>query len=380
MVLFFQTLMFQMLSVFFVRYWDPGPRADPFEDMRYIWGGFLYLQDVIEQAIIRAVTGTKEKTGVYIQQMPYPFLRVMSRSMPLFMTLAWMYSVSIILKSVVYEKEARLKETMRIMGLDNGILWLSWFISSLVPLLISAGLLVLVLKKGNLLPYSDPGIVFLFLGSYAVVTIMQCFLISTMFARANLAAACGGIIYFTLYLPYVLCVAWQDYITYGVKLFASLLSPVAFGFGCEYFALFEEQGVGIQWKNLVSSPLQEDKFSLRTTIIMMYFDSFLYGVFTWYIEAVFPGQYGIPRPWYFPFTKSYWFWAEGKSNKVPLSRKGNAAEEEPAHLEPGVYIENLVKVYRHGKKLAVDGLTLGFYEGQITSFLGHNGAGKTTTM
>uniref|UniRef100_A0A3Q1J7B9 ABC transporter domain-containing protein n=1 Tax=Anabas testudineus TaxID=64144 RepID=A0A3Q1J7B9_ANATE len=360
-------------------YWDPGPRADPFEDMRYIWGGFLYLQDVIEQGIIRAVTGTKEKMGVYIQQMPYPcyvddiFLRVMSRSMPLFMTLAWMYSVAIILKSVVYEKEARLKETMRIMGLDNGILWFSWFISSLIPLLISAGLLVLLLKKGNLLPYSDPGVVFLFLGSFAVVTIMQCFLISTAFARANLAAACGGIIYFTLYLPYVLCVAWQDYIGFGAKVFASLLSPVAFGFGCEYFALFEEQGVGIQWKNLVSSPLEEDDFSLRTAIIIMYFDSFLYGALTWYLEAVFPGQYGIPRPWYFPFTRSYWFGeVDGKSTVC--------IEEEPSHLEPGVYIENLVKVYHHGKKLAVDGLTLGFYEGQITSFLGHNGAGKTTTM
>lgn len=70
----------------------------------------------------------------------------MSRSMPLFMTLAWMYSVAIILKSVVYEKEARLKETMRIMGLNNAILWFSWFISSLIPLLISAGLLVLLLK------------------------------------------------------------------------------------------------------------------------------------------------------------------------------------------------------------------------------------------
>ncbi|XP_029283093.1 phospholipid-transporting ATPase ABCA1b isoform X2 [Cottoperca gobio] len=372
-------------------YWDPGPRADPFEDMRYIWGGFSYLQDVIEHGIIRAVTGSKEKTGVYIQQMPYPcyvddiFLRVMSRSMPLFMTLAWMYSVAIILKSVVYEKEARLKETMRIMGLNNGILWFSWFISSLIPLLVSAGLLVLLLKMGNLLPYSDPGVVFLFLGSFAVVTIMQCFLLSTAFARANLAAACGGIIYFTLYLPYVLCVAWQDYIGFGAKVFTSLLSPVAFGFGCEYFALFEEQGVGIQWKNLVLSPLEEDDFSLRTAIIMMYFDSFLYGVLTWYIEAVFPGQYGIPRLWYFPFTKSYWCGEkDGKSNKVPLSGKGNAEvvcmEEEPAHLEPGVYIENLVKVYRHGKKLAVDGLTLGFYEGQITSFLGHNGAGKTTTM
>ncbi|XP_051935677.1 phospholipid-transporting ATPase ABCA1b isoform X2 [Hippocampus zosterae] len=372
-------------------YWDPGPRADPFEDMRYVWGGFSYLQDVVEQALVRAMTGTKEKTGVYVQQMPYPcyvddiFLRVMSRSMPLFMTLAWMFSVSIILKSVVYEKEARLKETMRIMGLDNGILWFSWFVSSLIPLLISAGLLVLMLKKGNLLPYSDTGVVFLFLASFAVVTIMQCFLISTAFARANLAAACGGIIYFTLYLPYVLCVAWQDHIGFAAKVFASLLSPVAFGFGCEYFALFEEQGVGIQWKNLVASPLEEDDFSLRTAIIIMYFDSFLYGLLTWYIEAVFPGQYGIPRPWYFPVTKSYWLGEEeNKSNKVPLRRRGNPAavcvEEEPAHLEPGVYIENLVKVYRHGKKRAVDGLTLGFYEGQITSFLGHNGAGKTTTM
>ncbi|KAK3526537.1 hypothetical protein QTP70_030758 [Hemibagrus guttatus] len=372
-------------------YWDPGPRADPFEDLRYVWGGFSYLQDIIEQSIIRAATGTKEKTGVYIQQMPYPcyvddiFLRVMSRSMPLFMTLAWMYSVAIIIKSVVYEKEARLKETMRIMGLDNGILWFSWFISSLIPLLMSAGLLVFALKMGNLLPNSDPGVVFLFLGSFAVVTIMQCFLISTVFSRANLAAACGGIIYFTLYLPYVLCVAWEDYVGLPAKVIASILSPVAFGFGCEYFALFEEQGVGIQWSNLISSPMEGDDYSLTTAIILMYFDAFLYGVMTWYIEAVFPGQYGIPRPWYFPFTKSYWF-GEGELKQAPTiqGKKANGGavciEEELTHLELGVYIQNLVKVYRHGKKLAVDGLTLGFYEGQITSFLGHNGAGKTTTM
>ncbi|KAJ8271263.1 hypothetical protein COCON_G00101220, partial [Conger conger] len=372
-------------------YWDPGPRADPFEDLRYIWGGFSYLQDVIEHGIIRAVTGSREKMGVYIQQMPYPcyvddiFLRVMSRSMPLFMTLAWMYSVAIIIKGVVYEKEARLKETMRIMGLNNGILWLSWFISSLIPLLISASLLVLLLKMGNLLPYSDPGVVFLFLSSFAVVTIMQCFLISTLFSRANLAAACGGIIYFTLYLPYVLCVAWQDYVGFGAKVFASLLSPVAFGFGCEYFALFEEQGVGIQWSNLLSSPLEQDSYSLTTSIALMFLDAFLYGVMTWYIEAVFPGMYGIPRRWYFPFTKSYWCGETQRTDlSTPNGKQGNADavcfEEEPSHIQPGVFIQGLVKVYSHGNKLAVDGLTLGFYEGQITSFLGHNGAGKTTTM
>lgn len=371
-------------------YWDPGPRADPFEDMRYIWGGFAYLQDVIEQAIIRIQTGSEKRTGVYVQQMPYPcyvddiFLRVMSRSLPLFMTLAWIYSVAVIIKGIVYEKEARLKETMRIMGLDNGILWLSWFISSFIPLLMSAALLVLILKTGNLLPYSDPSVVFVFLAIFGVVTISQCFLISTIFSRANLAAACGGIIYFTLYLPYVLCVAWQDYVGFSLKIFASFLSPVAFGFGCEVFALFEEQGVGVQWTNLLDSPLQEDGYSLTTSGLMMLFDTLLYGVMTWYIEAVFPGQYGIPRAWYFPFTKSYWCGEEPNDNfHHPTLQKGPSEvcmEEEPAHLQLGVSIQNLVKIYRNGKKVAVDGLSLSFYEGQITSFLGHNGAGKTTTM
>lgn len=79
---------------------------------------------------------------------------------------------------------------------------------------------LLLAQMGNLLPYSDPSVVFVFLSVFAVVTILQCFLISTMFSRANLATACGGIIYFTLYLPYVLCVAWQDYVSFSLKMFA----------------------------------------------------------------------------------------------------------------------------------------------------------------
>ncbi|KAG8130416.1 hypothetical protein E2320_017030 [Naja naja] len=371
------------------KFWDPGPRADPFEDMRYIWGGFTYLQDIIEQAIIRTLTGSETKTGIYVQQMPYPcyvddtFLRILSRSMPLFMTLAWIYSVAVIIKGIVYEKEARLKETMKIMGLNNGILWLSWFISSLIPILMSAGLLTLILKKGNLLPYSDPVVIFVFLSLFGVVTISQCFLISTFFSRANIAAACGGIIYFILYLPYVLLEAWQNYVSFSVRVFTSLLSPVAFGYGCEYVSLFEEQGIGLQWDSFFERPMEKDDFNLTIAVFMMVLDSFLYGLMTWYIESVFPGQYGIPRPWYFPFMKSYWFGEESGGQWLPSDATGSSEicmEEEPSHLPLGVSIKNLVKVYRDSKKLAVDGLTLNFYEGQITSFLGHNGAGKTTTM
>uniref|UniRef100_A0A8C0GHW2 P-type phospholipid transporter n=1 Tax=Chelonoidis abingdonii TaxID=106734 RepID=A0A8C0GHW2_CHEAB len=369
------------------RFWDPGPAADPFNDLRYVWGGFVYVQDLVERAVTRVLSGTASRTGIYLQQMPYPcyvddvFLRVLNRSLPLFMTLAWIYSVAMIIKGVVHEKEARLKETMKIMGLSSGILWLSWFISSFIPFLISSCFLVLILKLGDILPYSDPAVVFLFLATFAVATIAQCFLISTFFSRANLASACGGVIYFSFYLPYVLCVAWRDHITFPLRLCVSLLSPVAFGFGCEYFSLYEEQGVGIQWYNLNASPVQDDPYNFATSLALLLLDACLYGLATWYIEAVFPGQYGIPKPWNFPFLKSYWFGKSSSDGCHPFPTDSvMLVEEPPAHLRPGVSIRNLVKIYHSSSKVAVNGLSLSFYEGQITSFLGHNGAGKTTTM
>uniref|UniRef100_A0A673C7T2 Zgc:172302 n=1 Tax=Sphaeramia orbicularis TaxID=375764 RepID=A0A673C7T2_9TELE len=364
------------------RFWDPGPAADPFNDMRYIWGGFVYIQDLVERAVSRVLTGVQQNTGIYIQQMPYPcyvddvFLRVLNRSLPLFMTLAWIYSVAMIIKGIVYEKEARLKETMRIMGLDTGTLWLSWFISSVVPFLVSAALLIALLKWGDILPYSDPAVVFFFLTAFATATIMQCFLISTFFSKANLAAACGGLIYFGFYLPYVLCVAWRDHLNTSHR---SFLSPVAFGFGCEYFSQYEEQGMGIQWYNMHTSAVQGDTYSFFTSIIMLYVDAFIYAIAAWYIEAVFPGEFGIPRPWYFIFMLNYW---AGLPLEVgmPIPPAPTEQDEEPTNLVLGVSIRNLVKIYKKGAKLAVNHLNLKFYEGQITSFLGHNGAGKTTTI
>ncbi|XP_034149596.1 phospholipid-transporting ATPase ABCA1 isoform X2 [Esox lucius] len=372
------------------RFWDPGPAADPFSDMRYIRGGFVYVQDLVERAVARVLSGVQPTTGVYIQQMPYPcyvddvFLRVLNRSLPLFMTLAWIYSVAMIIKGMVYEKEARLKETMRIMGLGTGQLWFSWFLSSLVPFLISAWLLIALLKWGDILPYSNPAVVFFFLTAFATATIMQCFLISTFFSRANLAAACGGLIYFALYLPYVLCVAWRDHLTTSHRVLASLFSPVAFGFGCEYFSQFEEQGVGIQWFNLRSSPREGDTYSFTTSIVMLYVDAFVYAVAAWYIEAVFPGQYGVPRPWNFVFSLNFWGGIPLEAGMpippAPTGQEDDRIEAEPTHLVLGVAIRNLVKIYKKGAKLAVNHLNLKFYEGQITSFLGHNGAGKTTTL
>uniref|UniRef100_A0A8C6PAR5 P-type phospholipid transporter n=1 Tax=Nothobranchius furzeri TaxID=105023 RepID=A0A8C6PAR5_NOTFU len=390
------------------RYWDPGPRADPMEDQRYIWGGFAYVQDMIEQGIIKLHTGNDRPLGVYIQQMPYPcyvddlFMITLNRCFPMFMVLAWIYSVSMTVKSIVLEKELRLKETLKAMGVDSGVIWYTWFIDSFVMMTASTALLTTIIMGGKVLNYSDPIVVFFFLLVFTVATIMQCLLMSVFFNKANLAAACSGIIYFTLYLPHILCFAWQDRITTNMKLAAVLNSAsadVAFGFGTEYLSRYEEQGLGLQWNNIQTSPLEKDSYSFLTSILMMLLDAVLYAVLAWYLDNVFPGQYGIGRPFYFPLQPSYWQRPKpshtemenpnleeeedtGKEGQDPAQWPSGQLffESDPMDLVLGVQIQDLVKVYDGCSRPAVNCLNINFYEGQITSFLGHNGAGKTTTL
>lgn len=55
-------------------------------------------------------------------------------------------------------------------------------------------------------------------------------------------------------------------------------------------------------------------------------------------------------------------------------------EEVPPGLTPGVSIRGLEKHFPGNPQPALRGLSLDFYQGQITALLGHNGAGKTTTL
>ncbi|XP_027567984.1 retinal-specific phospholipid-transporting ATPase ABCA4 isoform X3 [Pipra filicauda] len=369
------------------RYWDPGPRADPVDDLRYIWGGFAYLQDMIEHGIIKTQTTTEVPLGIYLQQMPYPcfvddvFMITLNHAFPIFMVLAWIYSVSMIVKSIVLEKEMRLKEAMKNRGITNGVIWCTWFLDSFLMMTGSTFLLTVLIMRGQVLHYSNPLLFFLFLLTFTTATIMQCFLFSTFFSKANLAAACSGVIYFTLYLPHIICFVWQDRVTVNLKILASLLSQVAFGFGTEYLSRYEEQGLGLQWGNIRTSPLEGDDYSFLFSINMMLFDAFLYGILSWYLDNVFPGDYGLPQPWYFPVQKSYWLGSRNPQDEKTATGDVNTFfEPEPTGLIPGVCIQNLVKIFANRSKPAVDGMNITFYEGQITAFLGHNGAGKTTTM
>ncbi|KFM79746.1 ATP-binding cassette sub-family A member 3, partial [Stegodyphus mimosarum] len=68
------------------------------------------------------------------------------------------------------------------------------------------------------------------------------------------------------------------------------------------YELIEE---GIQWSNIIRYGVVHD-MTMMTVVGMMVLSCFMCIVIIWYVDAVWPWQYGIPKPFYFPFTRSYW--------------------------------------------------------------------------
>jgi ATP-binding cassette subfamily A (ABC1) protein 1 len=88
-----------------------------FVDFKYLKFGFAFLQDALERIIVERQTNTTLRTGLYAQPEPYPNSIFDSFNVTIYLTLcivlSFMTSASLLVKSIVYEKEKRLKEIMR---------------------------------------------------------------------------------------------------------------------------------------------------------------------------------------------------------------------------------------------------------------------------
>jgi ABC-type multidrug transport system ATPase subunit len=386
--------------------WSPGPDNTSWKK-RYLDAGFIFIQDMVERGLLEAIVGHRVASpGAYLHEMPYPnydhdnFLIGNEYMLPFIMSLAWMLSVGMIVRSVVREKESRMKETMRMMGLGRIQLWLSWFVTSFITLLISVVVITLCLKFGGFFIHSNGFILFGFLVLYSVVIIFYCFLLSTFFTNANMGACVAALVYFLLFfIEVVVELKIKQLGNVGTAMLC-LFAPVGFGLGSSFIVQFELLQVGLQFDNLFQSPTPENPFSVGLAVCMLLVDIIVYGALVLYIEAVFPGKYGVSKPWYYPINPVIKLFKRLRGKKADKNEdrqmlvfdemegdedEGEREEEEVA-ITPstkGVQIIGLSKTYRvglRGKVNALTDLNLKLYEGEVTAFLGHNGAGKTTTM
>jgi ATP-binding cassette subfamily A (ABC1) protein 3 len=183
----------------------PGPRELDYKtgaQPGYYEEGFLTIQHLVTMAVANVTSNGLTKAqenelNLTAQRFPYPpfikdlFLVALQFLFPVILMFSFIYPAVNQTKNLVLEKEKRLKESMKMMGLKDWLHWFAWFLKSLLWLAISVAIITIFLcvkiKDGvGILNSSDWSLVYFFFIMYSITTISFCFMLSTIFSKVRL--------------------------------------------------------------------------------------------------------------------------------------------------------------------------------------------------
>ncbi|CBJ29591.1 conserved unknown protein [Ectocarpus siliculosus] len=270
----------------------------------YSYSGFLSLQKSVDEFILSKAAGERMYLNVSMGLFPEQayltdqFQEIIASTLGIFYMLAFLYPVSRAVRVLVSEKEGRMKEALKMMGLPDLIYHGSWLVTFQVQWVVTNVLIMLVVRT-SVFRYSNHWLVFLWLEAVALSVMAFCFLMSTFFSRSKTAATLGSLVFFAAFFPYYYV---GDKALSGVKTktWASLLAPTCLALGSDTFAAFEGGLVGVQLSNMTQS--YEDHLPYVSMVAMLLADSAIYFLLAWYLDKVIPSEFGTPLPWHFPVS------------------------------------------------------------------------------
>ena len=319
-----------------------------------------------------------------------------------FLVIAYVFPVSRLIRGIVLEKEVKMREGMKMMGLGDAALFGSWFAFYAIFWAVLSLLIMLIASK-TLFANSQQGNIFILFFLFGLSCTTFAYFISIFFSQSKTASGLGIVIFIASFFP-VFSVA-DGSVAMNNKVLASLLSPTAFGLTMNAAGLLEQNGAGVT-PSTQSAVINNFSFQLGCGMLVL--DTLLYALLGWYADGVLPArfrEFGVARPWNFPCTRGYWREVFGLPSQAAGARSvvnnaGSSAASRDSGPDPS-FIEkpdaSLLAKEREGRfvgisklrkefdtpdgvKVAVNDIDLHMYEGQIFVLLGHNGAGKTTTI
>ena len=180
-----------------------------------------------------------------------------AQTLAIFFVLSYVFPTFRLIRGLVYEKESGVREGLRMMGMAESALVLSWLITYTVQFTIVAlGLTVLTCfpilgaKRGNLFVHSSPLIIFVFYWLFGVATTCFCYFVHVFFSRSRTAATLGAVFWLAAFFPYFAVNRTHTTVSRLWKLVASLLPPTAIGLGLDTTSVLESSGAGVTFETL----------------------------------------------------------------------------------------------------------------------------------
>ena len=202
-------------------------------------------------------------------------------SFALLMILALLYPISNVIKSLVKEKESRLKEGMLMMSLESSVLagaWIFHFFLIFCPLAV-----MLTFAGQGLFEYSDTIFIFLYFLCFFMASMAYSFLVSVLFSRAKSASIVGTFVYFMGYFIFI-GLQGSD-VSKSEMMFACLHPASAFTYGTLAFMEYEDAQIGVTSDTWTTST--EYPISFADTLLMQLINTLYLGFLTWYLGQVF---------------------------------------------------------------------------------------------
>ncbi|CAH0479941.1 unnamed protein product [Peronospora belbahrii] len=327
---------------------------------------------------------------------------------------------------MVIEKETRIREVMKIMGLSNFTLLCSWCLTTAILATPLAFVIAAELKFGQVFPMTEYAtLVFLF-WTLSLSIVSFCYFITPFFNKSRAASIASILLWLVLFFPFFYVMSKSN----SIKYLGALAPPTAFALGIDDLVRRAQLGRGLAYVlGIIESPVDVPSAHVMSWFLIL--DSFILVNLGWYFDNILPQEFGVRKPWNFLFVKDYWLPSrlstvdkevymlespntaslpqtyysvaspqEAKrlhqtsfDGSVVMMKDGSelAASVEPvsttllAQERNGtcLQIRGLRKEFPSGDgnvNVAVHGLNLTLYAGQISALLGHNGAGKTTTI